>query len=148
MDPMQELLEIHQITQLRIKYSHYFDAKEVDKLGELFAEDAVCEFGEAYGGDWVGREQIKAGYARYAVNPEVPFTFMHASTNPLITLVDDTTAKGRWYLLDLTTAVDAPNPLMLLGIYDDLYKKTGGQWYISRTRIDFVYPRRDYKGPR
>ena len=59
MDPMQELAEIEVIKNLRIQYSHYFDGQHVDALADLFTEDAVCEFGPDYGGDWVGKAQIR-----------------------------------------------------------------------------------------
>jgi hypothetical protein len=32
--------------------------------------------------------------------------------------------------------------------YDDVYKKAAGRWRIHRTRIDFLWPRREYHGPR
>jgi len=57
---VEELLEIEEIKRLRIMYSHYIDGCDIDNLTGLFCEDAVCEFGEAYGGDWVGRETIRA----------------------------------------------------------------------------------------
>ena len=74
---------------------------------------------------------------------------MHANTNPWIELTGEDTAKGRWYLLDLSLS-DANQTAMtgLLGIYDDVYRKINGKWLIERTRIDFVWPRREYYGPR
>lgn len=63
-------------------------------------------------------------------------------------VLDDTTASGRWYLLDLHTAVGVENPLILFGIYDDSYRKVDGRWLIDRTRIDFLWPRRDVQGDR
>ena len=67
-------------------------------------------------------------------------------TNPWIKLIDDTTANGRWYLHDLNTQPDIENPLILYGVYDDLYKKVFGQWKIHRTRIDFLWPKREFYG--
>ena len=79
-----------------------------------------------------------------------PFTgAMHANTNEWIELTGPDTARARWYLLDLSLSGPADqNPLMLMGIYDDVYRKVGGEWKIERTYIDFVWPNRDYKGPR
>ena len=135
MGAIEDLVEIEAIKNLRHLYSHYFDGKLLDELVGLFSEDAVCEFGPAFGGDWVGREGE-------------PYGVLHAVTNPWIRLVDAETAHGRWYLLDLNTSEGAQNPLLLFGIYDDVYKKCDGQWRIHRTRIDFLWPRRDYRGPR
>ena len=69
---IQELLEIEEIKNLRIMYSHYIDGGDVDGLAQLFCEDATCEFGEAYGGDWVGREAIREHYKRYTAKRFLP----------------------------------------------------------------------------
>jgi hypothetical protein len=144
---VDELLEIEEIRQLRIMYSHYFDGGQVDDLANLFTEDAVCEFTEDFGGNWVGREAIKAGYARYAT-PNRAFSFMHANTNPWIRLLGPTEANGRWYLLDIALGEGTENPLSLFGVYDDVYRKVDGRWMIARTRIDFLWPKRSFFGYR
>ncbi len=148
MTTIEELLDLEAIRKLRVLYSHHFDMNECEKLGELFSEDAICEFGEAYGGDWVGRAEIVKRYqAVHGENPE-PFAFMHATTNHDIELTGPDSAKGRAYLLDLNLRPGIEQPLLLCGVYDDLYKKVAGRWYIHRTRIDFIWPRRDYHGRR
>jgi hypothetical protein len=57
MTPLEELLETEAIRKLRVRYSHCFDGKRVADLVDLFTDDAVCEFGPAFGGDWVGKAQ-------------------------------------------------------------------------------------------
>lgn len=148
MSPIEELVELEAIKNVRYLYCHYFDGQQVDKLADLFTEEAVCEFGPGYGGDWVGKQQIRENYANYSIAEGQVHEVMHAVTNPWIRFVDDETANGRWYLLDLRTAESAENPLILFGIYDDVYKKVDGQWLIHRTRIDFLWPKREYYGPR
>ena len=91
-----------------------------------------------------GRWQV----ARYASAEGPQHGVMHAVTNPWIRLDAEDRARGRWYLLDLHTTPGVENPLILFGIYDDLYHKVAGRWLIHRTRIDFLWPRRDYVGPR
>lgn len=148
MSSIEEFLEKEAIKELRARYSHYYDGQEVDKLTDLFTDDAVCEFGEAFGGDWVGREAIRARFTEYTGQQPYPHSLMHSVTNPLIELLDETTAHGRWYLHDLRTTEGAENPLILYGIYDDVYRKDDGVWRIHRTRIDFLWPARHYLGPR
>jgi ketosteroid isomerase-like protein len=145
---IDELLEIEAIRQLRVLYSHHFDGKQLADLVDLFTDDAVCEFGPEYGGDWVGKPQIRANYAKYLESEGPTFGVLHAVTNHNVRLVDASTALGRAYLLDLRTTEGVANPLILFGVYDDLYKKTAGQWKIHRTRIDFLWPKRHYTGPR
>ena len=148
MGAIEDLVEIEAIKEVRHRYSHYFDGKEIDALVDLFTEDAVCEFGPAFGGDWVGRTQIRENFAKYAEREGPPYGVLHAVTNPWIRLIDAETAQGRWYLLDLRTTEGVENPLILFGIYDDVYKKSNGHWRLHRTRIDFLWPRREYYGPR
>ena len=145
---LDELLVKETIKELRIAYSHCFDGKDLDGLVDLFTDDAVCEFGPDFGGDWVGKEQIRGNFSAYLGNDEPLFSVMHVVTNPWIRLVDDTTANGRWYLQDVYSRVGQEHPLGLLGIYDDLYKKIDGCWKIHRTRIDFLWPNRHFTGPR
>jgi ketosteroid isomerase-like protein len=145
---IEELLQIEAIRQLRVLYSHHFDGKQLDELVDLFTDDAVCEFGPDYGGDWVGKAQIRANYAKYLESEGPAFGVLHAVTNHNVRLVDPSTALGRAYLLDLRTTEGVANPLILFGVYDDLYKKSGGRWRIHRTRIDFLWPKRHYSGPR
>ena len=142
---IEELLERETIKEVCIKYSHYFDAGEVDKLAALFTEDAVCEFDDAHGGKWEGRETIRANYASY--KQETPYSFLHATTNPLIRLLGPDTANARWYLIDILTSEGTKDPVALYGIYDDAYRKVDGQWLIERTHIDFLWPERTYLGP-
>ena len=148
MDAVARLIEIEAIKEIRQMYSHYFDGRRIDELVDLFTEDAVCEFGAVFGGDWVGRAQIHTNFARYASAEGPQHGVMHAVTNPWIRLDAEDRARGRWYLLDLHTTPGVENPLILFGIYDDLYHKVAGRWLIHRTRIDFLWPRRDYVGPR
>jgi hypothetical protein len=145
---VEELLEIEEIKRLRVMYSHYIDGCDIDSLTGLFCEDAMCEFGEAYGGDWVGRETIRENYKRYTPNELPAHSFMHVTTNPWIRITGSDSANGRWYLLDLNLMESSENPLTLFGIYDDVYRKVEGQWLIARTRIDFLWPRREYHGLR
>lgn len=148
MTAIEELLEIEAIKKLRVLYSHYYDGKRVAELADLFTEDAVCEFGPDYGGDWIGKAQIHANYQSYIGGEGLAHNVMHAVTNQHVRLIDDTTAHGRCYLLDLCTAEGVENPLLLFGIYDDLYRKVDGAWKIHRTRIDFLWPKRHVMPPR
>ena len=148
MSPLEELIETEAIKKVRIQYSHYFDGKKVDALADLFTEDAVCEFGPDYGGDWVGKAQIRKNFAGYAEAEGPEYGVLHAVTNPMINLVSETVANGRWYLLDLRTTPGVENPLILFGIYDDVYHKVDGRWLIHRTRIDFLWPARQFYGER
>ena len=49
--------------------------------------------------------------------------------------------------LDLRTTEAVETPLILFGIYDDVYRKHDERWRIQRTRIDFLWPRRAVSPP-
>ncbi len=140
---IDELLDIEEIRSLRMAYGHYYDGQDVERLVDLFTDDAICEFGPQFGGDWVGKAQIRANFEQWSLREGVPHEVMHATTNPMIRLVDAKLAHGRAYLLDLRTKVGVDNPLILFGIYDDVYQKVDGQWKIHRSRIDFLWPNRE-----
>ena len=148
MDAIEELLAVEAIRKLRVLYSHYYDGQRVNELVDLFTDDAVCEFGPSYGGDWVGKQQIRERFERFARREGPQYGVMHAVTNHNVTLIDEQTAHGRAYLLDLRTTEGVENPLILFGIYDEVYRKLNGAWKIHRTRIDFLWPKRHYFGKR
>lgn len=144
MDAVQELVEIEAIKKAKHQYAHFLDGKDLEALVRLFAEDAVCEFGETYG-RWTGRDEIRAGYqAEFDKVQGVDFPFMHAIVTPVIDLDDDGTAHGRWLLIEMgTDSTDIPNALRLTGVYTDEYRKVAGRWLIARTHLDFTWPKRD-----
>jgi len=148
-DRIDRLLAVEEIKNLRLAYSAYFDSQDIEKLGSIFTEDAVCEFDEQYGGDWVGRETIRANYAAAAEQVGAPYNAIHAVTNPWIESTGEDTARGRWYLLDILTRQGAltsqgghANPLLYVGLYEDEYRKVDGVWLISRVRLSFLWPER------
>lgn len=149
---VEELLERETIKDLRLAYAAHFDRNEIDKLMDLFTEDAVCVFGEAYGGDWVGRDAIRANYLRAMAEIGAAYNALHVVTNPWIEMTGPGTARARWYLLDFLTRqkpVNAvatrgghDNPLLYLAVYEDRYRKDGGRWRIARTELHFLWPER------
>ncbi len=148
MTEIEELLEIEKIRKTRILYSHYFDSNELDKLSSLFTEDAICEFGER--GTWIGRPQIRKNYeaahdSHEQRSEDGSYPYLHAITNHWIELTGPDSAEGRCYLIDMLTVAEK-TPILLIGCYDDEYKKVDGAWKIHRTRIDFLWPDRDMVG--
>lgn len=69
--------------------------------------------------------------------------FLHAIANHWIKLTGPDTAVGKCYLLDFETASKPdPNPLLLLGLYTDDYRRIDGEWRIARTSLEVVWPER------
>ncbi len=149
---LDELLATEEIRNLRAGYAAYLDTENVDALVELFAEDAICEFG-AYG-VWRGREELRTNYRAVCEQLGAQFTAMHIVTNPWIRIDSPTQARGRWYLIDLlsrqnpATGYVTPGghaqPLLYLGIYEDDYVKRDGRWLIQHVKLHFLWPRREF----
>jgi hypothetical protein len=139
---IDELLEIESVRKLRMLYSYYLDAGELESLVALFTEDAVCEFGPY--GVWKGKAMIAANYAEVE-RPLIelgPFQTLHANTNHWVELTGPDTAVGRVYLIDLSLRDPEKNPLVWLGVYDEAYRKIGGAWKIERSSLQFMWPQR------
>lgn len=147
-DNTQKLLDLEDIKNLRIKYGHYFDSNSMSDLGELFATDAIVDAGH---GNWYGRDAIRAGLQKAFINYDLEkrgtYPFMHAVTNQWVEFIDADTAQGRCYLVDLQTIVKPErDPWILLGMYADEYRRIDGRWYITRSRLDVVWPTRNVGG--
>ncbi len=83
------------------------------------------------------KEHIRARYHDFLYGSgRLEHSQMHAVANPWIRLIDEDTAYGRWYQLNLNVAPGVPNPLTLFVVYDDVSRKVDGDWKIHRTRID------------
>ncbi len=147
---LRELLEIEEIRKLGVLYSQYLDHDYLEELAELFAEDAVCEFGPY--GRWEGRQTIYDNYVMVertsGDNPgPKPFQAMHANTNHWVELTGPDTAVGRRYLLDLLTNREAgEHPFIWLAVYDEDYRKIDGSWKFQRSAIQFLWPQKHLTG--
>jgi hypothetical protein len=142
-----KLLDIEDIKRLRILYSHLLDSNDLDRLVTLFTEDAVCDFGF---GRWNGRDELRCNlskvHTQYDTNHTGSYPYMHTVTNHWIELTGPDSAEGRCYLICWVTARTDVNPLLLLAVYADGYRKGEGVWRIDRSRIDYVWPKRDVVG--
>ncbi len=140
---IEDLLEIEAIRKQRVLYSYYLDAGELEKLVDLFTDDAICEFGPY--GVWEGKATIYKNYevVERPILEKGPFQSLHANTNHWVELTGPDTAVGRVYLIDLAVGRgEDENPLIWLGLYDEAYRKVDGAWKISRSSLQFMWPKR------
>jgi ketosteroid isomerase-like protein len=140
---VRQLLIEDDIRKVKILYSQLMDAGRIDDVAELFTEDAVCVFGRF--GEWHGRDEIRANFA--AVDRDhhhgLPFHAMHATTDHWVEITGADTAIGRSYLIDLVSGTPADGqPLVILGTYDETYRKVDGAWLIERCVLQFLWPDR------
>jgi ketosteroid isomerase-like protein len=135
----QQTADWIEIFQLKAKYSWYYDTPELEKLMDLFTDDAVLDMGPY--GEHVGREQIRELFLENISSPDNNFPTLHATTNPLIE-VDGDEATGQFYLLD-TVLTDSPDkPTLGWGaLYYERYRREEDRWLISHVRMRFLWSR-------
>ena len=139
---LEDLLIVETIRTLRMQYSYYLDAGELDALVDLFSHDAVCEFGPF--GVWRGKSEIAENYQKVMrpILSSSGFQSLHANTNHWVQVTGPDTASGRVYLLDFSLREPKANPLVWLGVYDEDYRLVGDQWKIARSSLQFLWPER------
>ena len=139
---INDFLNREAIKELRIRYSALLDGGDTDRLGEVFTDDAELRVTV---GAFRGLAEIKsnlgAAYASFDTQQRKHYPFVHAVVNHEVSLTSATTATGCCYLLDLVT--DRPSgshPFLLVGRYLDEYALIDGEWRITRSELDVLWP--------
>jgi hypothetical protein len=137
---LRKLLEIEKIRKVKNLYSQLMDMRDIDALIDIVTDDCVCEYGPY--GEWRGRQEIYDGW-KAVFKDGIPYGGFHATTNQWIELTSATTAVSRTYLHDISHEPDPrTDPVVWYGIYDEDYLKIGGEWKMSRCRLEFLWPKR------
>jgi hypothetical protein len=141
---IKALFDREEIRNLRTLYAHHLDSNNIAALDKVFSSDAVVEVtvGKMEGIDAI-RSGLTDAFKLYNRDSQGRFPFLHAIANHWIKLTGPDTAVGKCYLLDFETASKPdPNPLLLLGLYTDDYQRIDGEWRITRTSLEVVWPER------
>ena len=142
----RRLLNIEKIKKTKLLYSQLMDSRDIDALAEIFADDAICEFGPY--GTWSGKAEIHANYKKVFgpggdFDSRLAYNGFHVTTNQWVELTSDTTAVSRTYLIDtLHDPNPRTNPIIWLGLYDEAYVKVGSDWKIKRSTLQYLWPDR------
>jgi ketosteroid isomerase-like protein len=132
---VQTLLDIEEIKQLRYSFAWSLETADPDQLADLFLPEGVVDVGPW--GRMDGQDAIRKSYGRaYKNMPK--FTAVHAVTNPRIRVNGDD-ATGTWYLLDCSLREPNVNPLQIVGIYDEIYRRTEAGWRIKHLTLRFLW---------
>ncbi|MBQ7001391.1 MAG: nuclear transport factor 2 family protein [Oscillospiraceae bacterium] len=139
---VQEWVEIEEIKSLRMKYSHYTDTLQKEKLMALFSEDFIMETEASFTQPAMNKEALSQ-YVDELFSRHKPHEMFHSVSTPLIELIDENNATGVWYLLDYD--VHYEQMFRLLGTYNDHYRKENGQWKITKTTLRVMWPNKWYR---
>ena len=133
-DPLQRLIEIEAIKQLKARYYRLIDTQQWDELERIFVEDASFSFP----GDAAGERQGAATLVGYARNSLEGGRSVHHGHMPEIELTSATTARGIWAMSDYCEYRTQPGMRRFLigsGHYHEEYVKQDGEWKIARLRL-------------
>lgn len=138
MTTLNDLIEYHEISQLKYRYLRAVDTHDWDLLATCFTQDAKVWYASgAFSHD--GRDNIVKFLSD--LMPDA-FVGSHVVMHPEITLTSPTTATGVWRLQDIVHFLE-PNPVFTLsnihggeemtgaGYYYDDYVKTDEGWKCS-----------------
>lgn len=144
MDPLQRLIAIEDIRQLKSRYFRFLDCKDWDGLATIFCDDAIFDARTANsvepdletGNDWYheGGEAIVA----FIRNVTTPLVSAHHGHCHEIEILSDSEARGIIAMQDTVwhEAGTSAAPLLLgYGHYEEDYRKVDGQWRIHRSRL-------------
>ena len=133
-----ELIEFHEIEQLKYRYIRALDTQDWDLLEACFTPDAHAWYSN---GEFVhdGASQIRQ-FLEELCSPA--FVSSHIVAHPELKLTSSDTAEGIWRLQDIVFFTE-PNPAFAhgniqggermdgAGYYYDEYRKDEGAWRIS-----------------
>jgi hypothetical protein len=134
-DPVQQLIDLEAIKQLKARYFRFMDTKRWDAWGTVFANDAVMEVPEA---DMVtrGRAEIVRSVSTVLEGARTA----HHGHMPEIEITGPDTARGVWAMFDLVEWPPAENGKRVgitgIGHYLDEYVREDGEWRIARSRLE------------
>lgn len=138
MTPLEKLLTIEEIKQLKSRYCRVIDDKRWDELPALFTSDARFDgFGSAPPG--ATREQFADGVATRLARA----LSIHQLHVPEIEVLDDDRARGIFPMMDYLefptdeTPIETPGSLGYVGFghYEEEYRREAGHWRIAYSRL-------------
>jgi hypothetical protein len=139
--PLETLVAIEAIRQLKARYFRYMDTKDWAGLAQVFAEH--CSF-DVQGSleenpdrsavvPIIGREAT----VRFIRSGITPITSAHFGHMPEIAILSETEATGIWSFADILRT-PAGEPISMFrgyGHYHETYTKADDQWRIASLRI-------------
>ncbi len=144
MSPLERLLAIEEIKQLKAQYATSIDSKDWETMEALWTEDGIFDarlagppgappaprFESSYR---QGRESIMEFYRSQAEG----FKSVHIASMPTIQITGDRSATGTWILQDFCEWRDGEpyHTLRGVGRWHDTYELLSGRWLIKTSVV-------------
>ena len=143
MDPLQRLIEIEALKNLKASYFFYLDTKQWDSWLALFAPDATLQWDSApstrgregeTSSKYVGIEEIREHVVNGILDPAET---VHQGHTPILEILSGSTARGIWAMEDIVDSGPAARGLRLhaFGHYRETYRKIDGNWKIASLHL-------------
>ena len=127
---LARLESIEAIKQLKARYFHACDRKELEAVRECFSPGKIdLRYGRI--GSFSDREQMLTVFSELACQPHI--VEMHHGQNPRIEIQDEGNATGIWGLYYYLIDTRRKTVTQLAGYYEDAYLRRQGQWCIIRS---------------
>jgi hypothetical protein len=127
---LSRLEAIEAIRQLKARYFHACDRKELDAVRDCFSPGKIdLRYGRI--GNFTAREQMLTVFSELACQPHI--VEMHHGQNPQIEILDQDNATGVWGLYYYLIDTRRKTVTQLAGNYDDAYVRHDRQWHITRS---------------
>jgi len=134
------LEDIEEIKKLKALYGEICDdGYNIERMKELFTDDAVWDGGETWG-VYRGKKEILDFFAEAGKK----ITGVHFFVQPDINIISDSEAEGSWYLLQQGTKVDMG--FWLSAVEYEKYIKIDGKWFFREIRFKGFFATRYEKG--
>jgi len=138
--PLDTLLAVHEITELKYRYGRCLDNRLWDEFGDTLAPDATARYGTVTQGEplhFDGRDAI-VDYMRRALAGEIVTT--HTFGNPEISVdPGGDTATGSWSMSDAVIVPELDSIITGTSYYSDRYERIDGRWYIAHCEYYRLY---------
>ena len=137
-EALQRLLDQHEIVTVAIRYCSTLDAREFDRLGEVFVADATAELGDS--GPLTGLDQI-AATCRAAL---APLDASHHLVGNHVVEVGLDTATHRCYVQaqHVRRGVEGGRTFIIAGRYEDRLVRTVDGWRIAHRDLIVTWTER------
>jgi hypothetical protein len=138
-EPVQQLLAVEAIKQLKSRYFRYVDTQQWAALQALFTEDAHYDVDGGSGHhEWDGPGPFIAHLSKRMEGA----VSVHQGHMPDIELLDADHARGTWAMFDYVDVPGKP-PYQGYGHYEETYRREPGGWRIAslkltRLRVDLL----------
>lgn len=122
---------VEAIRDVQTSYAFHLDRFDVDAFASIWTEDATYDCTQVGMPLINGREAIAGFVAQFQSQVS---SVVHYITNSRITTIDDDRAEGSCYYYSVLRGADG-NRVEMFGRYDDVYRRTLGDWKIHERRL-------------